>query len=436
MRAASRKIRVGAAGLALMAVAGTTLSVEPGAATAASSQNVGVGIPKSAFTTHIGISATTVKVANISTHFETLFTGAAVGTQAYIDDIDSRGGVGGRKIVVTAQDTHYSGTAYEQLLQSDVSKEFAMVGSFSVTATSAGQVLAKNPQMPDVTVTVSPTNNKYPNLASPFPLQGGWQEGPLVFFKDKYPKGVKKVAVMVADEPSATAAWQGEKATMEHLGYSVVYENTYPITAKYNTFVADAVAMKSKGVQMLFIEQNPPAYAAPLIRAINSQNFHPQVVLGASTYSNTLIPTAGGAAAVQGMYLEQDISLYLGQDAKTIPAVNQFLHWVQVAHPGWKPDLFTLYGWLSAELFVEALKNAGHTPSRGSLLQALGKITEFTGTGIQAPSNPAHKTVSNCYLLGQIKNGQWTRITDPPVKSSTKGYRCTNQYYLPPGAGG
>jgi ABC-type branched-subunit amino acid transport system substrate-binding protein len=428
-------LRAGAASLVLLGVAGTAVSLTPGSATAATSAKVGVGTPKSAFTTHIGISATQVKIANISTHFETLFTGAAVGTQAYADYINAKGGVGGRKLVVTAQDTGYSGTKYAQMVQSDLSKDFALVGSFSVTATSGGQVLAKNPQMADVTVTSSITTNKLPNFASPFPLQGGWQEGPLVYFKDKYPSGVKKVGVLVADEPAATQAWQGEKATMEHLGYTIVYQNTYAITAKYNTFVADAVAMKSKGVQMLFIEQSPAAYAAPLIKAVNAQGFHPKVVLGASTYSSTLIPTSGGAAATQGAFLEQDISLYLGQDAKAIPAVSTFLHWVQVAHPGWKPDLFTFYGWVSAELFADALKNAGHTPSRGSLLAALGKITEFTGTGIQAPSNPSHKTVSNCYLLGQIKAGQWTRLTDPPVTSSTKGYRCTNSYYLPPSAG-
>jgi len=431
----SMVIRICVSGLSLFAVVSSAVSLTLGSAGAASSANVGVGIPKSAFSTHIGITATQVDVANVSTHFETLFTGAAIGTQAYVDYIDSMGGVGGRKIVVTDQDTHYSGTQYAQFVQSDLSKDFALVGSFSVTATSGGHVLAKNPQMPDITVTASDQNNTLPNFASPVPIVGGWQEGPLLYFKNKYPSGVKHIGVLVADQPSATGAWQGEKATMQRLGYKVVYENTFPITVKYNTFVADAVAMKSKGVQMLFIDQNPPAFAAPLIKAVNSQNFHPKVVLGAATYSPTLIPTSGGAAAVQGMYLEQNISLYLGQDAKSIPAVARFLHWVQVAHPGWKPDLFTLYGWVSAQLFAEALKNAGHTPSRGSLLQALGKITSFTGTGIQFPTNPSHKTLSNCYLLGQIKGGQWTRLTDPPVKSSTKGYRCDHQYYVPPASG-
>ena len=211
MSAASRKIRAGAAGLALLAMAGTAVAVTPGSASAASSGKVGVGIPASAFKTYTGISATTVKIANVSTHFETLFTGAAVGTQAYVDYINSKGGVGGRKLVLTAQDTHYSGTANAQLVQSDLTKAFAMVGSFSVTATSGDKVLAKNPQMADVTVTPNTTTNKLPNFVSPFPEQGGWQEGPLVYLKNKYPTGVKHVGVLLADVPAATQAWAGEE---------------------------------------------------------------------------------------------------------------------------------------------------------------------------------------------------------------------------------
>ena len=94
-----------------------------------------------------------------------------------------------------------------------------------------------------------------------------------------------------------------------------------------------------------------------------------------------------------------------------------FLHWVNVASPGFTTDLFTLYGWLSAELFAQALKNAGTDPSRGSILKALGKITSFNGGNIVTTSDPVTRTTSNCYLIGLVLNGQWTRQDDPPINS-------------------
>jgi len=47
-------------------------------------------------------------------------------------------------------------------------------------------------------------------------------------------------------------------------------------------------------------------------------------------------------------------------------------------------------------------------------------------------SNPADRTTSNCYLVGRVLNGVWTRENDPPVSSSTHGYRCNYSYVTPP----
>ncbi len=169
-----------------------------------------------------------------------------------------------------------------------------------------------------------------------------------------------------------------------------------------------------------------------MLKNLQQQNFHPQVILGSANYSNDLVSASGGPAAVDGALFDQNTSLFLGQDAAQIPAVGLFNKWVQKASPGFKTDLFTLYGWLSAELFSQALKNAGSDPSRGSLLQALSKITSFSGDNIIAPNNPAAKTVGNCYLLGEVANGQYQRISDPAVDSSTNGYRCDYKYITPP----
>jgi hypothetical protein len=197
-------------------------------------------------------------------------------------------------------------------------------------------------------------------------------------------------------------------------------------------YTQNVIAMKNAGVKILFLSQLPQNYASAMLKNLQQQNFHPQVILGSANYSNELVSDSGGPEAVDGALLDQNTSFFLGQDAAQIPAVGLFNKWVQKASPGFKTDLFTLYGWLSAELFSQALKNAGSDPSRGSLLEALSKITSFSGNNIIAPNNPAAKTVGNCYLLGQVANGQYERLADPPIDSSTNGYRCDYQYIMPP----
>jgi ABC-type branched-subunit amino acid transport system substrate-binding protein len=385
-------------------------------------------IPSAAFQDHTGITSTTVTVGNVSTQTGGLFSGALVGTKAYADYINSTGGVNGRKIVVDGADDGYNdGANNKALTKADIGSDFAMVGSFSLNDAYGGAVLKADPSVPNVTVSLDEATNQLPNTFSPQPANDGWELGPLVYFQKKYPTDVTHAGALVAGEPSAEAAFAGEKAAMLHLGYKVVYDPTFLITQ--TDFTQNVITMRNDGVKILFIEQMPENYASAVFKALDAQDFHPVVVLGASTYSNALVAASWGASATDGAYLEQAASLYLGEDASAIPAVTTFQDWVQKASPGFKPDLYTLYGWVSAELFADALQKAGKDPSRGSELQALRSITSYSGNNLLAPADPAAKTPAECYIIAKIVNGVFTRTDDTPLNGPNHGYRCDQPYY-------
>jgi len=83
--------------------------------------------------------------------------------------------------------------------------------------------------------------------------------------------------------------------------------------------------------------------------------------------------------------------------------------------PGFTPDLYTLYGWASAQLFVQALQAAGKNPTRGELLSQLQKITSFSASNLIGSSNPAKKLPPNCYIMAKIVNGKYQRVDDRPT---------------------
>ena len=60
-------------------------------------------------------------------------------------------------------------------------------------------------------------------------------------------------------------------------------------------FTQNVIAMKNAGVKLLFLYQLPEDYASALLKNLQQQNFHPQVVLGSANYSNDLVPASGGA---------------------------------------------------------------------------------------------------------------------------------------------
>jgi ABC-type branched-subunit amino acid transport system substrate-binding protein len=398
---------------------------------AKSTGQVGSSLPSSAFENHTGVTPHSITVANVSTlALGGLFKGALVGTEAYFAKVNSSGGINGRTIKVDSFDDQFTGAGNVQGVQNALYNDFALVGGFSADDGYGGAVLAKNPGMPDVTVVVSLPTNKLPNVVSPVPLGGGWQEGPLQYYKAKYPKDIDAVGTIISDQSDALSAWAGEKYALQKVGYRVIYEQGVPETQ--TDFTTNVIAMKNAGVKMLFLDQLPEIYTSSILKDLAQQSFHPQIILGAGSYSNSLVANSGGAANVDGAQVNQSSSFYLGQDSNVVPSVATFNKWVQTVAPGFKADIFTFYGWVSAQLFSEALANAGSDPSRGSLLRALSKITSFSGDNIEIPVDPAGKTVSNCYLLGQVANGDYQRLDDPPVNSSTHGYRCNYAYITPP----
>ena len=387
-------------------------------------------IPSSAFSDHTGVTSSSVTIANVSTLAAGLFKGGAVGTEAYAAYVNSQGGVHGRKLVVQSSDDAFQGAINKQLTTAAFGQAFALVGSVSLEDSFGGTVLEANPQFPNVSESLDPKTEALPNTFSAIPAGKGWPLGPLDYFKATYPSEIKHTATIIANLPSTETAWSQEKATMEHLGYQVLYDPALPPTQ--TDFTQQVVAMKNAGVQILFLEQEPENYASSIFKDLTQQNFHPTVVLGAPAYNETLVANSGGPSAVDGAYLEQAAALYLGEDAASIPAVGTFDTWVHSVDPTFTPDYFTFLGWLSAELFTQALRNAGTDPSRGSLLQALRHVTSFSSGKLAPVTNPAGKVPTGCFLLGRITDGTFQRLDNPPINGPTDGFRCDKPYYVPP----
>ena len=420
---------VRASGLALPALVlgACTLSAcsstnPPIQAAKSSSDSSRAAIPAAAFSDTTGVSPSTITIGNVSTESAGLFTGAIVGTEAYADYVNSHGGVNGRKLIVDALDDQFTGAGNKQQTQNAVDKDFALVGSFSLEDSFGATVLAQNPQVPVVSTLLAPDLHSLPNTFDADPSGRGWMTGPLDYYKKIYPSQSLHTGVLASTFPSALASWKLEEPVLKQAGYKITYYTGVPLTQ--TDFTQNVVDMKSKGVQLIYIDQLPENYAGALLKALDQQNFHPALVIGTASYSEALVPAAGGEAAVDGSNLEMPNALFLGEDAPQIPAVGTFLKWVQTASPGFKADYYTLAGWSNAQLFVQALQAAGKAPTRGSVQKQLRKITSFDASHLLAPSDPSQRKQPTCYLIAKVANGQFVRSDDPPVDGPTNGFRC------------
>ena len=417
-----------------LAAGGALLTTTPaGAATTASGTCTPALAPtpaQEAATT--GITSKSVTVGNVSTisgPVPGLFEGAPTGVKAYFAMINAEGGVNGRKLMVDSKDDAFSGQQNQTDTQGAVNSDFALVGSFSLFDGYGCAALASNTAVPDVSVTLDPGTNALPNDFSAQPLSGKESLGTVEYYKKHYPKDMT-VGAIVSDVASAKQQLAEQFAGMKSVGYKIGYVDY--VNPLQSDFTTDVINMKNAGVNAVDLGGVDWQDAAIFVENAATQNWHPGLIFSTGpVYADQFISHAGGPAATNGIQIGQVYALYLGQDAKSVPAVKQFDTYVKKVNPSWVPDLYTLFGWASAEMFVQALKAAGPSPTRGTVMAQLKKITSYDANGIMAGSNPAAKTVSPCFLMAGIKNGTFVR--ELPTGS---GFDCNAKLYDATGVSG
>ena len=165
------------------------------------------------------------------------------------------------------------------------------------------------------------------------------------------------------------------------------------------------------------------------MKAAQQASFHP-IEVQENNYFQALYKLAGPSA--NGANFPFSFALFGGEDAARIPAVKLMDKWVHTVDPSYTAfSTDSMFGWTSAELFVDALKQAGAQPTRASLVAALNKQTSFSADGMLPPANVVAGVPSQCWLQVQMINGKYQRVSPSPKA----GFICSpGGLYQVPGA--
>ncbi|MHB1445003.1 MAG: ABC transporter substrate-binding protein [Acidimicrobiales bacterium] len=370
-----------------------------------------------------GVTATTITVGNVSDlggPVPGLFQGGPYGTEAYFDYVNSLGGVYGRRLKLISSDDQLECSQNEADYQNLVSSVFAFVGSWSLDDNCGAQVMAAHPGVPMVQEALTPQAAALPSNYSEAPFGQGAALGPFEYYKSVAPGAITAVGTLVGNQPAAVQAWKYSQAAMDSLGYKVIYEDNF--NPAQSNFTADVVRMRSQGVKMVYLIALNAPDAAIFASEAAQQGFHPQIWACAVCYYGGYVSQAGGAANVNGQYLNVGSALFLGDPS--VPEVALYLKWLNKAAPGFSPDQFSAYSWADAALFVHALTQAGPHLTQKAVDAALAATNQFTDNGMMAPADIGAKKPSNCYLMLQIRNGNFVKVGDPAT-----GFLCNAPYY-------
>ncbi len=353
-----------------------------------------------------------------------LFKGAREASDAYVEKINSSGGLDGHPVELVTGDSQISCNGTVSAWSKVYPQVQAMVGSISALdgCLHDAKVFENNSGTPAIFQELNPINSGELNAFAPSPRPLGQSIGAYRYIDSLHPGAIKKLGVIVNEQTSFSTTEL--LAGLKVLGGAVAYTHTTNI-AKQTDYTADIVKMRSNGVTWLTLDGMDIATINRILSAAKQQNWKPEVITSAPAYDGNFFSVADPAVA-EGVYLPLSTALFLGGDKASSVGVAEYLQWLGKVHPDSKPDLFGANAWAAWELWFQAWSKAIAPKGPKEVRFALGTIIDFDAKGLLATASPTGRKPATCWMVAQIKGGDFVRL-----KPEDKGFSCEGAEFVP-----
>jgi ABC-type branched-subunit amino acid transport system substrate-binding protein len=220
-----------------------------------------------------------------------------------------------------------------------------------------------------------------------------------------------RTAIISPDNPAGKTTQANWTVAAQKNGMNVVYSRASTpappaVVGDYSPYVQALLATKPD----IIISLGTSADYIGLGKALQAANFKGMFLI--PIYSPQL------AAGVGPHYAETQS----GTPESTAPAMQQIKKDLEAYKSGTKPDTLNTYGWLQAEMFIQAMKKAGKNPTGEKVQQILQHFT-YEVPGVVGPyTYPGAFTsagINACHEIVKWDGTQYT-IVEPYQCSSKK----------------
>jgi len=345
---------------------------------------------------------------------------------AFAEWCNAAGGINGRQIEVNLRDAAI--TEYQPVMEQACIEDFAIVGSGAVqdnfwpdTGAACGLIdiagFSVTPEKAGSTgqdVIAARSVQAVPNPLDEFPV------GAASILGEEFPDAGANTGVLYADLDTLVTQAERTIEGYESLGFDVTFESTYNILGESN-WAPFAAAIEEAGVTFLsFVGEG--ANLALLQQALDEIGYDVEVDLQeANFYDQAYLDAAGPAA--DGTYV-RDV-FWPFEEAADNPATQQYIDAVEATDGN--VALLGAQAWSAWLLFAQSARDCDldDNLTRSCVLDAAASVTEWTGGGLHAATNPAENQGPDCTIVLQVQDGAFVRYAP-----TDEDYACDPSYVV------
>ncbi len=346
-----------------------------------------------------GVTANKIVVGSLSTQSGPIaadFAPIVPGVQAYFDMVNAAGGVDGRKIDLAynlddASNPTTNAADARTLVEQD--HVFAVVGVATFSFTGATYLAQTG--TPTFGYVTSNDWSPYPNLFGSFGSYLDYSTSEPFFAYAAKKVGAKSAAVIAYNVPASADECKAAAAGFAKFGIHVGFEDLAAGLEGTN-ITPEVLRMKQAGVDFVVSCMDVTGNIA-LARTMQQNGMTGIHQIWLDGYDRSVLAQYPQLMA-NTMFLVQHVPYEAATEFRgAFPALTTYLQEMKRYEPAYAYNEVAFDGWISAALFVQGLRAAGHDLTQGKLVAAINKMTDFTGGGLTQPISwkTAHSQVTS-----------------------------------------
>lgn len=386
-------------------------SGQPGTTPPAGGSSADGGGSARAEGTRTGVTDSTVRIGVLVTQTGAInFKSSAQATKAYVDMINEKGGINGRRIEVILRDDGLDSNKGQQAVQ-----EMLDAGVFSFVAFNAPlteqsvlPILEKN-NIPLIGAFAIPDHPLGYIFSGPYETYG--KVGGETLCQQKASK-IGLIYISNQVEETDRTIEESYRAGAKTCGKSIADEDIYPVDVTKASFDDVVTSLRFSGVDGIATILDATAMIR-LQQSLNRAAYSPIHVSSPFGGDPEVLRNPNVGSSFEGTFVLSDVE-FLGS---SVPAVQRYESEVKRRFGGnasinWAGQ----HGWLGTHIFAEVLRSLGADPTREALIERMNSLTDFE-TGFTVPltitADPStHNGNNPCMKVGKVVNGKVQQIRD------------------------
>jgi ABC-type branched-subunit amino acid transport system substrate-binding protein len=330
--------------------------------------------------------------------------------KAMIEWCNAQGGINGRQVVGNYHDAKILDV--NNAVSDACSKDFFLVGEgFSLD--SSGEATRRAcglPAVPGFAVSAPLANG--PQKWEPLPVPADYVVASAGAQLAKlYPEQVKKAATIYGNYPATTDSRNKVVAAYSQFGWEFLpCDQIYNIQgeADWKPF---AQKLKDCGAEVVYWSGSPYPNLENLLDAAHQLGFDPIWVAESNVYDDAFAQWNATSGFADKVYFR--LSLVPLFEAAASPATQQYLDAMEAS--GGDPAALGVQSASAFLLWATAAKACGSDLTRTCMAGKLDAVTDWTGGGLHAASQPGPNLPTDCGALFKLTRGDFERVTPTAV---------------------